>query len=103
VQVQYCGLKPDDFEVRVLRNEFPDAAPELDELEFPAQRLEVNCVFHPDFWRRPLDCRRKQPEMLFQSARADPVGLLQQVLILDKQFARRRDGSSRDLERLGRN
>jgi hypothetical protein len=47
----------------VLRKEFADLPPKLDELEFLAQGLEVNCVFHPDLRRFPFDHRHKQPEM----------------------------------------
>jgi hypothetical protein len=63
MQVHNRRLKPDDFDVRVLRNELINLLPELDELEFPAERLKVDCVFHPDFRRHPLDRRQKQPEI----------------------------------------
>jgi hypothetical protein len=53
LQVQDRRIKPDDFDVRVLRKEFPNQSTELDELEFAAQRLEINTVFHRDFRRRP--------------------------------------------------
>jgi hypothetical protein len=46
LQVPYHRLEPDNLDVRVLPNEFPDLLSELDELELRAQRLEVNCVFH---------------------------------------------------------
>jgi hypothetical protein len=84
----------------VLRNEFPDLLPELDELEFRAQPLEVPGVLHLNFRRRPLDRRHKQPEMHFQSTRANTVGLLRPPATLVKQLARRYDGSAPDLKRL---
>jgi hypothetical protein len=37
LQVRYRRLKPDNLDVRVVRNECLDLPPQLDELEFPAQ------------------------------------------------------------------
>jgi hypothetical protein len=48
-----------------VRKGFPDLPSELDELEFRAQQLEADCVFHPNFSPRPLDRRQQQPKMPF--------------------------------------
>jgi hypothetical protein len=70
LQVGNHRLKPDDLNVAVPRKELSNLPPELDELEFAAERLKVDCVFHR---------RQKQPEMGFQSTRANLIQLLQQL------------------------
>jgi hypothetical protein len=55
--------KSDGLDVRVLRNEFGNLSPELDELKFAAQRLKIKCIPDPDFRRRSLDHRETQPEI----------------------------------------
>jgi hypothetical protein len=82
----------------MVRNEFPNPPAELDELEFATQRLEIECVFHPDFCHHPLDRLQKKPKMRFRSRRANFVGLLEQVWILSN-FSGCREGLPRNLER----
>jgi hypothetical protein len=77
----------------VLQNQFPDLPLDLDELEFPAQRLDVDCVFDPDLHLRPLDRRHKQPEVRFRSPRANPVGSAEEVRTLNYVI---RDSQKRD-------
>jgi hypothetical protein len=99
-QVRNHRLKPGDLDVRVLRNEFGNLPPELDELEFPAQRLEIDCVSHPDFRRRPSTAAKNSRKCAPGARERTSRGLSSSLRSLGKQLARRYEGSPRDPERL---
>jgi hypothetical protein len=53
-------------------------------LELHGQRLETDCIFHPDFRRRPLDRHQKHSEMRFRSTRPNSVAVRWQLDVLGK-------------------
>jgi hypothetical protein len=42
----------------MLPNTFRNPPPEVEELQFLAQRLKLDCIFYPDFCRRPSTATR---------------------------------------------
>jgi hypothetical protein len=44
---------PNILSVKVLGNKSPGISLQLDEVEFAARRLNVNCIFHFDFRHHP--------------------------------------------------
>jgi hypothetical protein len=61
LHVRNCRLKPNDFDVIVLRNEFGSCCPSLTNWNsFISER--VTCILHPDFSRCSLNCPKTFPQ-----------------------------------------